>query len=176
MLFRSLRVVIGVDVRASSHDEVDTRRWFDWRDRGLQRPALSLRRAAVSLTRGAWQMEAGRQVVRWGKTDIVVPTDHFAPRDLLVVVDQQYLAVNGLRLSSQRGANSVEAVWVPVFTPGRLPVRTQRWSPVSASVAATLVDSEVSFPQRGQAGVRVGHTGPWYEATASYFEIGRAHV
>ena len=38
--------------------------------------------------------EFGRQIIRWGKTDILTPTDRFAPRDYLSsVVDSDFLGV-----------------------------------------------------------------------------------
>ena len=36
-------------------------------------------------------IEVGRQLVRWGKADILNPTDRFAPRDFLNVVHNEYL-------------------------------------------------------------------------------------
>src|SRR5262245_44604683 len=65
----------GLDLRANTHDQVDDGWELDADDRGQKRPRLSLRRLAATISRGPLTVELGRQFVRWGKTDIVVPTD-----------------------------------------------------------------------------------------------------
>ena len=87
----------GVDFRANSHDQVDDSWRLDFSDRGRQRPRLSTRRLVATLTRGPLTLDLGKQFVRWGKTDIIVPTDRFAPRDFLTVIDAPYLAITAAR-------------------------------------------------------------------------------
>src|SRR5207248_4930943 len=86
-----MQFAAGVDVRASSHDQVED----DWRldvgDRGPRRPRAALRRLTATLTRGPLTIDAGKQFIRWGKADIVNPTDRFAPRDFLNLVDAEFL-------------------------------------------------------------------------------------
>jgi D-serine dehydratase len=48
----------------------------------------------------------GKQFVRWGKADIVTPTDHFAPRDFLGVIDNEFLPVTGVRGVVRFGART----------------------------------------------------------------------
>ena len=68
------------------------------RDRGVRRPRLSVRRLSATVhARTARRSIVGKQFIRWGKTDIVTPTDRFAPRDFLNVVDNDFLAVTGAR-------------------------------------------------------------------------------
>ena len=52
---------------------------------------LAVRRLSASYSRGKLTVEAGKQFVRWGKTDVLNPTDRFAPRDFLNVVDTEFL-------------------------------------------------------------------------------------
>ena len=66
-------------------------------DRDLKRPALSIRRLSATLSRGPFTLDAGKQFIRWGKTDIITPTDRFAPRDFLNVIDTEFLPVTGVR-------------------------------------------------------------------------------
>src|SRR5712692_7699263 len=87
----------GLDLRANSHGQVDKRWAPGFWDRGERRPPLSVRRLTASLTRGAFTVDLGKQFIRWGKTDIVNPTDRFAPRDFLNVIDNEFLAVTGAR-------------------------------------------------------------------------------
>src|SRR5919197_105696 len=65
----------GIDVRADSHHQVEDRWRFDVADRSAERPRISLRRASATVRRGALTVDAGKQFIRWGKTDIVTPTD-----------------------------------------------------------------------------------------------------
>ena len=45
---------------------------------------------SATYTRGKLTVEAGKQFIRWGKTDVLNPTDRFAPRDFVNVVDNDY--------------------------------------------------------------------------------------
>jgi hypothetical protein len=102
-----LQFAAGVDARANSHEQVDASWRVDFADRGTLRPALSVRRLNATLTRGAITADVGKQFLRWGKTDIVTPTDRFAPRDFLNVFDNEFLAVRGARLVYQNETDAL---------------------------------------------------------------------
>ena len=167
-----LLLAAGVDLRANTHEQVDDSWEVDLDDRGRKRPPLSMRRLAATLTRGPITIEAGRQFVRWGKTDIVVPTDRFAPRDFLTVVDAPYLAIAAVRGTLQVGGGTVEGVWAPHFTPSRVPLLEQRWTVLPADLPphVAIVDSAAAFPTRSQAGVRWGETRDRFEYSVSFFD------
>ena len=74
-----LRFAAGADLRANSHDQVEDCWRIDFTDRGRLRPRVSIRRAAVTISKGPLTIDVGKQFIRWGKTDIVTPTDRFAP-------------------------------------------------------------------------------------------------
>lgn len=161
----------GVDVRANSHDQVEDRWRFDIDDRGLTRPRLSLRRATTTLTRGGLSVDLGKQFIRWGKTDLVTPTDRFAPRDFLGVVDAELLAVIGVHGAVQAGNETFEAVWLPRFTPSRSPLFTQRWSSVPERAAAiAIVDGGSVLPDGSERAVRWAHVGDAVEYSLSFFD------
>jgi hypothetical protein len=160
----------GLDFRANSHDQVEDRWRLDLDDRGIKRPRLSLRRLTATVTRGAFTVDAGKQFIRWGKADIVNPTDRFAPRDFINVVDPEFLAVTGVRAVAQRGAETFEAVWVPRLTPSRVPLLDQRWTAVPESaVGIPLVDAGSALPRGAETGVRWGHVGAGFEYSLSFF-------
>jgi hypothetical protein len=139
-------------------------------DRGLRRPALALRRLNVTLTRRALTVQAGKQVVRWGKTDVVTPTDRFAPRDFLSVIDADSLAVRAVRAAVATRSDTVEGV-VSVFTPSRTPLLDQRWTVRPAGVGPVAFDDRGSrFPSRLQAGLRWSHIGRGHEYSVSFFD------
>ena len=160
----------GVDLRANSHDQVDDRWRLDLDDRGVRRPRASLRRATATLTHGPLTIDAGKQFIRWGKADIINPTDRFAPRDFINVVDTEFLAVTGVRAVALHGAETFELVWVPRLTPSRIPLLDQRWTAVPAEAASIpLVDVGSVLPAGASTGLRWGHAGVGFEYSLSFF-------
>jgi hypothetical protein len=167
-----LRLTGGVDLRANSHDQVEDRWRFDLADRGPLRPRASLHRATATITHGAFTIDVGKQFIRWGKTDIVSPTDHLAPRDFLNVIDTEFLAVTGARAVAQAGdRDTFEVVWVPRFTPSRLPLLNQRWTAVPpGSPELQVIDGGAVFPAGPQTGVRWSRVGTRIECSLSFFD------
>jgi hypothetical protein len=167
-----LLMAAGVDFRANTDGQVEDSWQLDWDDRGSARPRVAIRRLAATLTRGPFTLELGKQFVRWGKTDVVVPTDRFAPRDFLTVIDAPYLAITALRGTVQAGTHTLEMVWSPRLTPSRLPLLEQRWAvlPDAAPANLSIVEAPVAFPARGQAGVRYGQIGGRFEYSVSFYD------
>jgi hypothetical protein len=164
-----LRLQAGFEFRANNADQVDDSWQPDIRDRGIRRPLLSVRRLDATVTRGRLTVDAGKQFIRWGKTEIVTPTDRFAPRDYLNVFDTEYLAVPGVRVIGQLGAHSLDAVWVPVFTPSRIPLSGKRWT-VLPPEAPPVEGFDRAIPEGRQAGIRWGYVASGYEVSASFFD------
>jgi hypothetical protein len=167
-----LRLAAGADLRANSHDQIDDRWRLDLGDRGRRRPLVSIRRATATISRGPITIDVGKQFIRWGKTDIVNPTDRFAPRDFLNVVDTEFLGVSGVRTMAQAGQqNTFDVVWVPRFTPSRLPLLDQRWTAVPADASQfQVVDAGAVFPSGSQAGIRWSRIGTRIEHALSFFD------
>lgn len=162
-------VAAGVDLRFNTHDQVGGTWRPDIGGRRALRPPVSVRRLSATMHRGPVTVDVGRQFIRWGKTDIVSPTDRFAPRDLLNVLDGEFLAVNGGRALVALGSETIDVVWVPYFTPSRTPLLNQRWTVVPPSIADRFVDTGASIPGGSQTGLRWGHTGSGYEYSVCFF-------
>ena len=162
----------SIDARIDTMEQVEREWRFDVQDRGVQRPAFSLREGRATVRRGTLALDLGKQFVRWGKTDILNPTDRFAPRDFLEVTDNEFLAVIGARGQYERGAHSIDLVWVPVFTPSRPPLIGGRWAPLQPQTFGTtgFLDLGPVFPTRSQYGARWNVIGPGFEASLSYFD------
>ena len=164
------RLDAGFDARMDSHDmtarSADVRYW----DRTIQRPALAVSRLSASWARGPVTLVAGKQFVRWGKTDILVPTDRFAPRDYLNVIEPQLLAITAARLTVGNSSDSLDVVYAPRLTPSRAPLLDQRWVTIPPEVATLpLVDAGAVFPGRSQTGVRWNHIGQRFEHSLSFY-------
>lgn len=167
------RFAAGLDARADSHRQVAREFRLDWRDRELQRPAFSLRRLSAAYDRGPLSIEAGRQFIRWGKADILNPTDRFAPRDFLNVARADSLGITAVRLTYGGPSDSLDLVWTPLFTPSRVPLIGQRWAPLPSQLR--LLDQGTRFPGGSQAGLRWNHIGRGLEYSLSFYD-GRNHL
>jgi hypothetical protein len=166
-----LRVEGSIDVRFDTHQQVERVAHLDWQDRSLQRPALSAREFNATITKGKLTAEFGKQFVRWGKADILNPTDRFAPKDFLTVTDPDFLAVLAARVIYDTGTNSLDLVWQPRFTPSRTPLINERWTVLPEAVAGIgLVDLGSQFPRSSAFGARWNHIGSGYEFSASFYD------
>jgi hypothetical protein len=159
------------DAQADTHRQVNREGSISVDDRQIQRPALAMRELSVTLHKDWITAQIGRQFIRWGKTDILTPTDRFAPKDYLSsVVDSEFLAVAATRVTVTKGNDSLDVIWQPWFTPSRTPLLNQRWTvqpPQAAGV--TLVDAGAKYPGGSQVGARWNHIASGYEYSLSYF-------
>jgi len=162
----------ALDARADTHRQVDREARLDLDDRTIQRPALSLREFSATIHRGKVTAQIGRQIIRWGKTDILTPTDRFAPKDYLSsVVDSDFLAVPAARITIANATDSLDAIWQPWFTPSRTPLLDQRWTALPPELnGVTIVDAGARYPGRSQFGLRWNHVASRYEYSLSYFD------
>jgi hypothetical protein len=165
-----LKVSGGVEAQTDTHHETERTLHLDLLDRGLLRPAFEIRTAKVTMHRGHFTADIGKQLIRWGKADLLNPTDRFAPRDYLDVVDSEVLGVLAARATVEAADNSLDLVWMPWFTPSRIPLLNQRWAELPPGFAGSVENAATHFPGGGQYGARVNHIGRHYEASASIFE------
>ncbi|HTD43805.1 MAG TPA: hypothetical protein VK687_06470 [Bryobacteraceae bacterium] len=155
-----------------SHRQVEREWRVDADDRSIQRPAFSVRQLSATLHKGMVTAEIGRQFIRWGKTDILIPTDRFAPRDYLSnVVNSDFLGVTAARVTISRAADSLDLVWQPWFTPSRTPLLNQRWTVLPPEAAGVpIFDAGARYPGGSQYGARWNHTGAGYEYSLCFFD------
>ena len=160
------------DARTDSHRQTARDAVVDADDRSILRPAFSLRRLSATIHRGKLTAEIGRQLIRWGKTDILNPTDRFAPKDYLSsVVDADFLGVSAARVTYESGGDTVDVVWQPWFTPSRTPLLNQRWTALPAAAAGlSIVDAGALYPGGSQYGARWNHIGSGYEYSLCFFD------
>ncbi len=163
----SLRFAGAIDARTDTH--LDTERDFGlsfW-DRNRQRPAFEIRRLSATYSRGKLTIEAGKQFIRWGKTDVLTPTDRFAPRDFVNVVDNDFLAVTAGRLTYGDQSNTIDLVFSPRLTPSRVPLLDQRWAVLPAGIPIT--EQSPDFPGGPEVGARWNHIGQAAEFSLSFY-------
>jgi len=175
-LVPGLRLNFGFDARTDTHLQDERTFRIDFSDRSLRRPAFSIRRLSLLYNRGKFNIELGKQFIRWGKADILNPTDRFAPRDFLSVVDNDFLPVTAARVTYEDGGNTIDFVAQPRFTPSRTPLLNERWTVVPdpfQGVAVTDLGSRI--PGGTDVGVRFNHVGKGYEASLCFYD-GHNHL
>jgi hypothetical protein len=166
-----LRLAGSFDARFDTHEETERTARLDWQDRSLQRPALSLREFNATITKDKLTAVFGKQFIRWGKADILNPTDRFAPKDFLTVTDPDFLAVLAARVTYDTGTDSFDFVWQPRFTPSRTPLINERWTVLPPALeGVALVDLGSRIPGRSAFGARWNHIGSGYEFSASFYD------
>lgn len=140
--------------------------FLDLADRDLRRAPLSLREAWLSWSVAPTvDLEAGRFLLGWGKTDGYSPADAFLPRDLTDPYADEKLPLWGVRARGQAGTLRFDGVFVPLGTPWRVPVSSPRFAPVQETglgYPVVLVDGEVDLPRTGWGALRLLATlGDW---------------
>ncbi len=166
----SLKLQAAFDARTDTHHQVERTARLDLQDRSMQRPAFSLRQLSAVWHRGPVTVEAGKQFIRWGKADILNPTDRFAPRDYLNVAHSDFLGVMGGRVTYESGPNTVDLVVVPRFTPSRTPLLDQRWVVFPAVGQIPVQDAGSRIPGRTQFGARWNHNSTGYEYSLVFYD------
>jgi hypothetical protein len=161
------RFAADLDFRSDTHHETERDPGISWWDRERRRPMFDMRRLSVTYTHGKLTVEAGRQFIRWGKTDIVNPTDRFAPRDYLNVVANDFLGVTAARVTYGTQSDTIDLVASPRFTPSRIPILDQRWAAVPAGIPLYSVDPV--YPGGSQFGARWNHIGTGAEYSLSFY-------
>ena len=166
----SWRFDAALDGRMDSHRMTQHSGEVTYWDRTIRRPALAVARLSTSWARGPLTVELGKQFVRWGKTDILVPTDRFAPRDYLDVSEPQLLGITAARVTLAHASDSLDIVVSPRLTPSRAPLLDQRWVVRPPTVGdLPLVDRGAGYPSGAQSGVRWSHLGRRLEHSVSIY-------
>jgi hypothetical protein len=164
----------GIRIGASFEARTDTHQMsgagIRYWDRTRRRPSLAVRTLVLTLSKGLFTLDAGKQFVRWGQSDIISPTDYFTPRDYLITATTDVLAVTAARLTVGNDRDALELVYAPRPTPSRAPLLDQRWVGLGATAfGRPLVDAGTRFPSAAQFGARYRRTGR-VEYSVSFFQ------
>jgi hypothetical protein len=163
----NLRFAAAVDARTDTHLETQ-RDWGGvWWDRTRRRPLFAVRGLNATYTRGRLTVQAGKQLIRWGKADVFTPTDRFAPRDYLNVVDTGFLPVTAARLTYGTQSDTLDLILSPRLTPSRVPLLNQRWAVLPPGIPVRELDPD--FPGGPQFGARWNHIGAAAEFSLSFY-------
>ncbi len=93
---------------------------------------FGLREAYMDMYFNMMDLRLGKQQIVWGKADGVFITDIVSPKNLseflLPDFEEIRIGVTSLKLDFYTGDNTLEVVWIPIFTPTTLPENSSIWS------------------------------------------------
>ncbi len=93
---------------------------------------FQMREAYLDLYFDNFDLRVGKQQIVWGKADGVFITDIVSPKNLyeflLPEFDEIRMGVIGAKFDYYIGNNTLEIVWLPVFTPTKYPNQNSVWS------------------------------------------------
>lgn len=131
-------------------------------DRDSRSP-LALRELWIGWKQGGSSARLGWQIINWGRTDVLNPTDNAAARDYTRLVDRdgdQKLGLPMLVMQQRIGeATTVQALWQPLFRASRLPLPAQP--------GAAYVEDRPGY-RPGSAGVKIDTIGETVSGSLSY--------
>jgi hypothetical protein len=93
------------------------------------RPLFTFREAFMDFYQGDWELSVGKRIYTWGTGDGTKPTDVINPRDHLVVPEDEKIGVPSLALTYNTEWVTATGIFVPWFSPSRLPQFDSRWYP-----------------------------------------------
>ena len=98
----------------------------DFRTGGNSRNRV--REAYVETRSGAFDIRVGKQIIAWGRTDRLNPTDNLTPRDATLMaadIDEDRFGSMASKVSWNMDAfTSLTGVWLPEFQPNRVFLRS----------------------------------------------------
>ncbi len=94
---------------------------------------IGLREAYLDIYFPSIDLRIGKQQIIWGKADGVFITDIVSPKDLTEFILRDFseirMGITAVKGDYYIGNNTLELVWVPVFTPTKLPPKNSIWYP-----------------------------------------------
>lgn len=122
----ALQYSISPQFRFDSADRTEAK--MEFQERSLTRPALTAQEAYGAWYGDVYEIAVGKKIFSWGVGDGSRPTDNVNPLDSLDVPSAEKIGVPALSIFRYgEGVNS-QFVFVPVFTPSRVPADDNRWA------------------------------------------------
>ena len=142
-------------------------------DDDVKRNKLNLPEFFADLYFDDSDLRIGKQVVAWGKADSVNPTDNINPEDSSNLFEEEEIGVPAIKVNYYIDDFNIEGVFVPTFTPTRLPPLDTRLSVVDIS-ESPLPINDPELPSNNihnsQYGIRVSTTYKGWDFSASFYD------
>ncbi len=125
----------------------------------------SLVEGYVTMRSDQWRVRAGKQIVPWGRTDAINPTDNLTPRDYVVLLpfdEDQRIGTTALTVDRYLSDELTLSVFTtPYFEPSKIPFPENQVVFVEQRPPRRLSKSEI--------GARINKAGGGIDWSASYF-------
>jgi hypothetical protein len=122
---------------------------------GEKRDVRRLREAYVEGRRGQLDFRLGKQIIAWGRTDRLNPTDNLTPRDatlLVADIDEDRFGSLAAKASWQFDAHtSVIGIWIPRFQPNVVPLPPRPGIVYQENIPDSARQWALKFDQSGKA-------------------------
>lgn len=123
-------------------------------DRSGKQRIIEIREGYAEVSDQFYRFRIGKQIYDWSVTDTVTVADNLNPKDWNDLIRWERVGVPSL--DTRIGTDSfVQAVYVPWFTPSRIPGQNDRWSQ-SSQPGVPALDQELPASGNGQVAVRAG--------------------
>lgn len=142
-----LKPVFRADNRHFTQGVIDTAKETDER-----RYYVNFKEAYLALRGEKTDFYLGKKVYSWGKAEGFNPTDDINPYDFMDFLEREKIGVFSTSVEYAIGDSSVDVVFIPHFTPARLPGQNNRWS--GNVEDQVTVSSTTTLPQLPQLEVR----------------------
>lgn len=111
--------------------------------------ALDLREIYVDLYFDSVDLRIGRQQIIWGKGDGLFITDVVSPKNLQEFILPDFreirIGVDAIKLDYFLGSSTLEAIWIPLFTPNTMPDADSIWNTKGIDFSGSDDDIEMSL-------------------------------
>ena len=104
-----------------------TRSSAEFLENSTRRPFFTFAEAKVASYGNICELQLGKQLFNWGTADGYNPTDDLNPTDFLDLPTSDAIGVPALSLFRYGDPIDFQFVYVPFFTPSRLPPEDNRW-------------------------------------------------
>ncbi|HUP58501.1 MAG TPA: hypothetical protein VM598_13675 [Bdellovibrionota bacterium] len=135
---------------------------------------VRVREAYVGYSSSGFELRAGRQIVPWGKSDVVNPTDLLSAKDYTIFNPDEEVRRTGqtsilVNFTPQAGNSPVTltGVFTPVFAQSTL-LFNPALAPAGITVGATPVTPPATFANTEQA-LKAAYAGSGWDASVLYF-------
>ncbi len=136
---------------------------------------LKLREIYMDIYFESFDIRLGKQQIIWGKSDGVFITDQVSPKDftnfILRDFDEIRIGVNSIKVDYYFGSNTLELVWIPVFTPNIIPPQDSIWNPTGFDFEQVNFEEIPKSLDNSESFLRFSHLGQNldYELVSGYF-------
>ncbi|MCC6278243.1 MAG: hypothetical protein IT289_10045 [Oligoflexia bacterium] len=132
-----------------------------------------LREGYFSFSTDGFDVRGGKQIIPWGKSDAINPTDFLTGKDLSVLnPDEEVRRTGAWALQAtwvpESGTSpwSVTGIWIPLFAQGRMLIDASRFS---SNVVIGGVQEPTTQLSNSEIATKLAYNGDGWDASFSFF-------